>query len=473
MTQPARVAVIGAGPGGYTAAFLAADLGLGVTLIDEAPDPGGVCLYRGCMPSKALLHVARVLTEVRDAGEWGVSFAEPDIDLDRLRSWKNSVVSKLTGGLGQLTRQRNVDYLQGRAALIDARTLAVTMTDGSIREVPFDAGILATGSRPARLAALSGEHDRILDSTSALDVNHVPNRLLVIGGGYIGLEIGSVYAALGAAVTVVEMTSTLLPGADTDLVRVLSRRFESVAEAIYLETKVTRVTADDEAVTVRLDGPDVASEDQRFDQVLVAVGRVPNSEIGGLDQTAVEVDPRGFVRVDAQRRTAEPSLFAIGDLAGEPMLAHKAFHEARVAVETIAGHKVAFEPMVIPSVIFTDPEIAWCGLTEVEAKAEGATVTIARFPWGASGRAVTLSRTDGLTKLVVESETQRILGVGIVGTGAGELIAEGVLAIEMGATVDDLRACVHPHPTLSETLLESAESFLGLSTHVYKPKRPT
>ena len=471
MTQPARVAVIGAGPGGYTAAFLAADLGLSVTLIDEAPDPGGVCLYRGCMPSKALLHVARVLTEAREAGEWGVSFAEPDIDLDRLRSWKNTVVSTLTGGLGQLTRQRKVDYLQGSAALVDARTVAVTMTDGSIREIPFDSGILATGSRPARPAPLASEHDRILDSTAALDVNQVPNRLLVVGGGYIGLELGSVYAALGTAVTVVEMTSMLLPGVDADLVRVLSRRFGSVAEAIYVDTKVTQLTADDEGVTVRLEGPKVASEDQRFDQVLVAVGRVPNSEIGGLNQTAVDVDPRGFVRVDAQRRTAEPSLFAIGDLAGEPMLAHKAFHEARVAVETIAGHKVAFEPMVIPAVVFTDPEIAWCGLTEAEAKTAGTTVAIARFPWGASGRAVTLSRTDGLTKLVVEPETQRILGVGIVGAGAGELIAEGVVAIEMGATVEDLRACIHPHPTLSETLLESAESFLGLSTHVYKPKR--
>ncbi len=472
MTQPSRVAVIGAGPGGYTAAFLAADLGLHVTLVDEAPDPGGVCLYRGCMPSKALLHVARVLTEAREAREWGVSFATPDIDLDRLQSWKNTVVSTLTGGLGQLTRQRKIDYLEGRAALVDARTVAVTMTDGSTREVPFDYGILATGSRPARPAALASEHQRILDSTAALDVSRVPDRFLVVGGGYIGLELGSVYAALGSAVSVVEMTSTLLPGVDPDLVRVLTRRFGSVAEAIYLDTTVTRLAADDEGVTVRLEGPKVTSEDQRFDEVLVAVGRVPNSEIAGLDRTAVEVDPGGFVRVDAQRRTAERSLFAIGDLAGEPMLAHKAFHEARVAVETIAGHKVAFEPMVIPAVVFTDPEIAWCGLTEAEAKAGGTAVASARFPWGASGRAVTLSRTDGMTKLVVEPETERILGVGIVGAGAGELIAEGVVAIEMGATVEDLRACIHPHPTLSETLLESAESFLGLSTHVYKPKRP-
>ena len=471
MTQPLRVAVIGAGPGGYTAAFLAADLGLDVTLIDEAPDPGGVCLYRGCMPSKALLHVARVLTEAKEAWEWGVSFAKPDIDLDRLRSWKSKVVSTLTGGLGQLTRQRKIEYLEGRAALVDAHTAAVTMADGSTRHVQFDYAILATGSRPARPVALASEHARVLDSTGALDVRQVPRRLLVVGGGYIGLELGSVYAALGSAVTVVEMTETLLPGVDADLVRVLARRFGTVAEAIYLDTTVTQLAADDEGVTVRLEGHNVVSEDQRFDEVLVAVGRVPNSGITGLDRTAVEVDPRGFVRVDAQRRTAEPSLFAIGDLAGEPMLAHKAFHEARVAVETIAGHKVAFEPMVIPAVVFTDPEIAWCGLTEAEAKADGAAVTVARFPWGASGRAVTLSRTDGMTKLVVEQETEQILGVGIVGAGAGELIAEGVVAIEMGATVGDLKECIHPHPTLSETLLESAESFLGLSTHIYKPKR--
>ncbi len=471
MTQPTHVAVIGAGPGGYTAAFLAADLGLSVTLIDQAPDPGGVCLYRGCMPSKALLHVAKVLTEAKEAGEWGVSFESPVIDLERLRSWKETVVSTLTGGLGQLTRQRKIDYLEGRAALTDAHTARVTMNDGSTRDVSFDHAILATGSRPARPSTLASDHSRVLDSTAALDIHQVPGTLLVVGGGYIGLELGTVYAALGSAVTVVEMTSTLLPGVDPDLVRVLARRFGSVAEAVHVDTMVKQLAADEEGVSVRLEGPKVGAEDQRFDTVLVAVGRVPNSEIAGLDQTAAEIDPRGFVRVDPQRRTAEPSLFAIGDVAGEPMLAHKAFHEARVAVETIAGHKVAFEPMVIPAVVFTDPEIAWCGLTESEAKAEGTAVTVARFPWGASGRAVTLSRTDGMTKLVVEQETERILGVGIVGTGAGELIAEGVVAIEMGATVGDLKDCIHPHPTLSETLLESAESFLGLSTHVYKPKR--
>ena len=471
MTQPIRVAVVGAGPGGYTAAFLAADLGMAVTLIDDAPDPGGVCLYRGCMPSKALLHVARVLGEAREADSWGVSFGEPRIDVDRLRTWKEEVVAKLTGGLGQLTRQRKIEYVQGSASLLDPRTVSVTLADGTRREVRFDHGILATGSRPARPAALAVEHDRILDSTGALDIRRVPSSLLVVGGGYIGLELGTVYAALGTEVTVVEMTSALLPGVDADLVRVLARRFGTLAKAVHLETTVTQLVPDDEGVDVRLDGLKIDTERQRFDQVLVAVGRVPNSNIDGIDRTALQVDARGFVGVDGQRRTAEPSLFAIGDLAGEPMLAHKAFHEARVAVEAIAGKNVAFEPLVIPAVVFTDPEIAWCGLTETQAKAEGRDVSVGRFPWGASGRAITLDRPDGLTKLVVDRESESILGVGIVGSGAGELIAEGVVAIEMGATVSDLTQCIHPHPTLSESMLEAAESFLGLSTHVYRPKR--
>ena len=471
MTHATELAVVGAGPGGYTAAFLAADLGMKVTLIDEAPNPGGVCLYRGCMPSKALLHVAKVLTEAQEASQWGISFGEPKVDLDRLRSWKSEVVSTLTGGLGQLTQQRKIEYVQGKASLVDPNRAAVTVADGSRREIRFDHAILATGSRPARPAALAVQHDRILDSTGALEVQRIPPRLLVVGGGYIGLELGSVYAALGSAVTVVEMTPALLPGVDPDLVRVFARRFGALAEAVRLNTTVTDLAPTDEGVDVRLEGPDVPADPQRFDAVLVAVGRVPNSNIEGVDRTAVKVDARGFIEVDAQRRTGERSLFAIGDLAGEPMLAHKAFHEARVAVETIAGQSVAFEPLVIPAVVFTDPEIAWCGLTEAQAKAEGRTVSTSRFPWGASGRAVTISRTDGMTKLVVDKESESILGVGIVGPGAGELIAEGVVAIEMGATIPDLTHCIHPHPTLSETMLESAESFLGLSTHVYKPSR--
>ena len=471
MTDTPHVAVAGAGPGGYTAAFFAADLGMQVTLIDDAPNPGGVCLYRGCMPSKALLHVAKVLTDAKEAGDWGVSFGDPDIDLERLRGWKNGVVDKLTGGLGQLTSQRQITYLQARVRHIAPHQVAVADADGATHDVSFEHAILATGSRPARPAALAVEHPRILDSTDALDVRSLPRRLLVVGGGYIGLELGSVYAALGSEVTVVEMTASLLPGVDADLVRVLARRFGKVASAVHVQTTVTELIPDDDGVDVRLEGPQIDDPIQRFDQVLVAVGRVPNSDVPGLVDTKASIDERGFVTVDAQRRTGEPSLFAIGDLAGEPMLAHKAFHEARVAVEAIAGRKVAFEPLAISAVVFTDPEIAWCGLTESQAKQEDRPVAIARFPWGASGRALTLGRPEGVTKLVIDPESEAILGVGLVGVGAGELIAEGVVAIEMGATIGDLKQCIHPHPTLSETLLESAEAFLGLSTHIYKPKK--
>ena len=471
MTHSTHVAVVGAGPGGYTAAFFAADIGMRVTLIDDAPNPGGVCLYRGCMPSKALLHVAKVLTDAREAGEWGVAFGEPNVDLDRLRGWKNGIVDKLTGGLGQLTRQRKVTYLQGRASRIEPTSVTVTNGEGTTQNVGFDHAILATGSRPARPAALVAEHPRILDSTSALDLQSVPQRLLVVGGGYIGLELGSVYAALGTEVTVVEMTGSLLPGVDADLVRVLARRFGKMAGAVHLQTTVTELNPDETGVDVGLEGPQIIEPVQRFDQVLVAVGRVPNSDLPGLADTKAAIDGRGFVTVDGQRRTGEASLFAIGDLAGEPMLAHKAFHEARVAVEAIAGRKVAFEPLAIPAVVFTDPEIAWCGVTESQAKEEGRTVAVAKFPWGASGRALTLGRAEGLTKLVIDPDAEAIIGVGIVGIGAGELIAEGVVAIEMGATIGDLKHCIHPHPTLSETVLESAEAFLGLSTHIYKPKK--
>ena len=471
MTQRIRLAVIGAGPGGYTAAFLAADLGMHVTLIDEAPQPGGVCLYRGCMPSKALLHVAKVLTQAREASAWGVTFGEPHVDIQRLRGWKDQVVAKLTGGLAQLSKQRAVAYVQGRAALIDAHSARVVGPGSATDTVEFDYAILATGSRPARPGALAVDSERVLDSTTALDLRRVPKSLLVVGGGYIGLELGSVYAALGCEVTVAEMTSSLLPGVDRDLVAVLARRFGTYAKAVHLDTRVVGLKPVPDGVEVVLDGRGLETRAQLFDSVLVSAGRVPNSDIAGLERTKVEVDSRGFVMVDLQRRTAEPSLFAIGDLAGEPMLAHKAFHEGRVAVEAIAGRETAFQPIAIPAVVFTDPEVAWCGLTETQAAQEGRTVAVARFPWAASGRAVTLDRPDGVTKLIVDPDSEQVLGVGIVGTGAGELIAEGVVAVEMSATASDLKLCVHPHPTLSETLLEAAEVFLGQSTHVYRPKR--
>jgi dihydrolipoamide dehydrogenase len=467
--------VIGAGPGGYAAAFYAADLGMQVTLVDPALNPGGVCLYRGCIPSKALLHVADVLNEARHAEAWGVAFGAPKIDLNRLRGFKSKVVDQLTGGLGVLSKQRKITYIQGTAAFRDARTLDVTREGQSAPEtLTFEHAIIATGSRPATVPGLSIDSPRLMDSTGALELPDIPKSLLVVGGGYIGLELGSVYAALGTKVTVVEMTDGLLPGADRDLVNILAKRIESICEAVLLKTKVVGIKAAKDALAVTLDGeglgPDAAKE-RTFDRVLVSIGRRPNSAVPGLDRTKVKVNARGFIEVDGARRTAEPSIYAIGDVVGEPMLAHKASHEGRVAVESIAGERVAFEPLAIPAVVFTDPELAWCGLTENEAKQQSREVTVARFPWAASGRALTLDRPDGMTKLVLDPKTERVLGVGIVGAGAGELIAEGVLAVEMGANATDVRMTIHPHPTLSETLMESAEVFFGQATHVYRPKK--
>jgi dihydrolipoamide dehydrogenase len=468
-----QLVVVGGGPGGYAAAFLAADLGLSVALVDPEVNPGGVCVYRGCIPSKALLHVADLLSESRHAKAWGIDFGEPAIDLAKLREFKNNVVKRLTSGTGQLVKHRKVRYLQGWAEIVDAHNLRVKLVSGADETVQFEHAILATGSTPAIPPTLKVDDPRVMDSTAALDLPDIPKSLLVVGGGYIGLELGSVYAALGSAVTVVEMTPGLLPGADRDLVDVLAKRIAQTMKSVLLETTVVKMQAEAKGIRVNLEGKagsDVAKE-QLFDRVLVAVGRRPNSKIPGLERTHVQVDPRGFIMVDEQRRTHEASIFAIGDVVGEPMLAHKASHEGRVAVEVMAGENVAFAPRAIPAVVFTDPEIAWCGLTEAQAVKENRRVTVAKFPWGASGRAITLDRTDGLTKLVLDPENERLLGVGLVGPGAGELIAEGVLAIEMGANATDLKLTIHPHPTLTETLMESAEVFFGQATHVYKPKR--
>ena len=477
MSISVQVVVLGGGPGGYAAAFLAADLGLKTALVDPEANPGGVCVYRGCIPSKALLHVASLLGEARHAAAWGVSFAEPTINLDKLRAFKDAVVKRLTSGTGLLAKSRKVQYVQGTGELIDPHSLRVKLMSGGEETIQFEHAILATGSVPVVPAALRlpGNGDpRVMDSTAALDLPDIPDSLLVVGGGYIGLELGSVYAALGSAVTVVEMTDGLLPGADRDLVDVLAKRLKQTMKAILLNTRVTQLKPEAGGIRVTFDAGKAGGDDPReqvFDRVLVAVGRRPNASVGGLDRTRVRLDERGFIVVNEQMRTDEPSIFAIGDVAGEPMLAHKASHEGRVAAEVIAGKKSAFAPRAIPAVVFTDPEIAWAGLTETQAlKAERA-VTIAKFPWAASGRALTLDRLDGLTKLIVDPSTERILGVGIVGPNAGELIAEGVLAIEMGAVATDLKLSIHPHPTLTETLMESAEVFFGQSTHVYKPKR--
>jgi len=471
-TTSLHIAVIGGGPGGYATAFLAADLGMTVTLIDPELNPGGVCLYRGCIPSKALLHVAKLIDEYRHAKNWGIDYADPKIDISRLRSWKESVIKKLTGGLGILSKQRKVEYIQGKAAFENSNTLRVSRTSGSEDSLTFDRIVIATGSRPAIIPSLKLETPRMMDSTSALDLSEVPGTLLVIGGGYIGLELGTVYAALGSKVSVVEMLSGLLPGADRDLVLPLHKRMEKIFDSILLNTTVAAVKDEPNGIRVTFDGPEVKEKEKLFDKVLISVGRKPNSEIPGLEKTQVKIGQRGFIQVNKQLQTDDPAIYAIGDVVGEPMLAHKATHEGRTAAEAIAGHKVAFEPNAIPAVVFTDPEIAWCGLTETQAQKENREIKVPRFPWAASGRAMTIDRTEGMTKLIIDPQTERVLGVGIVGVGAGELIAEGVLAIEMGALAKDIALTIHPHPTLSETLMNSAEVFFGTSTDIYRPKRP-
>ncbi|MCL4550539.1 MAG: dihydrolipoyl dehydrogenase [Bacteroidetes bacterium] len=473
-----QLAVIGGGPGGYAAAFLAADLGMQVTLIDLEKNPGGVCLYRGCIPSKALLHVARLIHEADEAKKWGIEFGEPKIDINKLRDFKNGVVNKMTGGLGQLCKSRKVNYINGKAAFVNSNTLSINKVDGTNEELIFEKAILATGSVPAKVPGLSIDSPRVMDSTAALELNDVPKRLLVIGGGYIGLELSTVYAALGSKVTVVEMLPGILPGADRDLVAVLEKRVKAMMENIYVETKVVELRDSvpsgketSNGIQVKLEGKDVAEPVQTFDKVLISVGRKPVTAGLGLENTKVKVDERGFVIVDKTQQTDDKSIFAIGDIVGNPMLAHKASAEGKVAVEAILGHKAAFEPNAIPAVVFTDPELAWTGLSETEAREKGIKVEVAKFPWAASGRATTLDRNDGMTKLVIEPETERILGVGIVGVGAGDMIAEGTLAIEMGAVVKDLELTIHPHPTLSETMMFAAELFYGRATDMYRPKR--
>ncbi len=461
-----HLAVIGAGPGGYAAAFTAADAGYDVTLIGTDPNPGGVCLHVGCIPSKALLHVAKLLHESQAAAAWGIDFGKPQIDLDKLRGWKNQVVGKLTGGLGQLAKARKVRYLRGLATFIDERNLQVALSEGGTEQVGFDKCVIAAGSRPI-MPGNFPQSPLVMDSTAALDLADVPERLLVVGGGYIGLELSTVYHALGSQVTVVEALGSIASGADRDLVEVLSKRLYADLHEILVNTKVIEMQVAGEQVKVTLAGLDL-NEERTYDKVLVSVGRRPNSDRLALDNAGVGLDPHGFIQVDHQRRTGVPHIFAIGDLAGQPMLAHKATYEAKIAVEAMAGQPASYDPAAIPAVVFTDPELAWCGLTESEAQVRGRDVKISRFPWAASGRAVTLGRSDGLTKLISDRRTERVLGMGIVGVGAGELIAEGVLAVEMGARVTDLQMTIHAHPTLSETVLETADLFFGQSAHFYQ-----
>lgn len=471
-----KVVVLGGGPGGYAAAFLAADEGLEVTIVEAEPRLGGTCLLRGCIPSKALLHVAKVISEVDELREdWGVVYDEkPKIDIDKVRARKDEVIKNLTGGLGQLAKRRNVRLIQARGSFVDSTTLQLEGDHESIPEggrLTFDHCVLATGSVPAMPAAFDIGDDRVMDSTGALALADIPETLLVVGGGYIGLEMGSVYARLGSKVSVVELMDGLLPGADRDLVKPLAKEIDQLCEGrVFLNTKVGSLTSVDNKIEVTFEGPSKFGH-ERYDRVLVSIGRRPVTRGLGLENTKVEVNDRGFVVCDAQQRTADPHIFAIGDVAGDPMLAHKATHEGRVAAEVIAGKPSAFEKAAIPAVVFTDPEIAWAGLTEEEAKRMGRKVDVDVYPWAASGRAQALGLTNGLTKWLVDPETNRVVGCGIVGTGAGELIAEAVLAIEMGCEVHDITDSVHPHPTLSETLMNAGEIHYGTATEIYKPKR--
>lgn len=465
-----ELVVLGGGPGGYPAAFDAADHGLQVTLIDEGLKPGGVCLNRGCIPSKALLHVAKLINESRESADWGLTFEPPKIDLDKLRGFKDRVIGKMSGGIVELCKARKVSLIQARGTFVDSHTLELKKSDGSTDWLTFDKCIIATGSSPAMPPVFQIGDPRVMDSTGALDLADVPSSLLVVGGGYIGLEMGTVYAALGSRVTVVEFLPMLLAAADRDLVRPLQKRLEHQFAAIHLNTKVEALKGTPAGIEATLAGEGVEPK-QLFDRVLISIGRRPNSKGFGLENTKVAVTDKGFIQVDEKRQTTESHIYAIGDVAGEPMLAHKATREAKVAVEGLLGKPAVFDNVAIPAVVFTDPEIAWCGLQEHEAKDQHREVKVIRFPWAASGRATTLGRTEGLTKMILDPATERVLGVGIVGVGAGELIAEGVIAVETAAVARDLAESIHAHPTLSETLMESAEAGFGQATHVYRPKR--
>lgn len=466
-----QVMVLGSGPGGYTAAFRAADLGLNVVLVERYPTLGGVCLNVGCIPSKALLHTAKVITEAEETEHHGVSFNKPAIDLDKLRDWKsNDVVGKLTGGLAQMAKARGVNVVTGLGKFTSPNQIAVTAEDGKTTLVGFDSAIIAAGSQATKLPG-APDDERIMDSTGALALADIPQRMLVIGGGIIGLEMGTVYDALGTKVSVVEFMDGLITGCDRDLVRPLQKRMEKRFESIMVSTKVSKLEAKADGIYVDFEGANAPKETQKYDRVLVSIGRRPNGKNIGAENAGVAVDDRGFIAVDKQMRTNVPHIFAIGDIVGQPMLAHKATHEAKVAAEVIAGHKVEFVATVIPSVAYTDPEIAWVGLTETEAKAKGIEIDKASFPWAASGRAISIARTEGATKLIFDKETHRVIGAGIVGVNAGELLAEAVLAIEMGADAHDLGLTIHAHPTLSETVCFAAEVKEGTITDMLPPKK--
>jgi dihydrolipoamide dehydrogenase len=461
-----HLVVLGAGPGGYAAAFYAADQGYKVTLLDSSEKLGGVCLHRGCIPSKALLHIAGLVTKAVQAKEWGIDFGEPKIDLKRLREWKNEISLKISDGLISLCNQRDVSFINSCGVFTDSNTIKLSNSSTLV----FDRCIIATGSRPVMPQKFIDSKLIIMDSTEALKLSTIPGKMLVVGGGYIGLELGKVYSSLGSRITIVEMQDGLLPNVDRDLIRPLHQKLSNEFEAIYLNTEIVSIQESKKLGHVTMVNAKEQFDDS-FDSILMSVGRRPNTDKIGLEQTNVQLDDKGFIKVDGKRQTADSKILAIGDVSGEPMLAHKASHEARIAVDGILGKDVSFNDKNIPAVVFTDPEVAWCGLTESDAKKNNIDIEVARFPWRASGRANTIGRTEGMTKIVQEPKTKQLLGVGIVGYGAGELIGEGVLAINMGAKAEDLSNCIHPHPTLSETIMESADVSMGIATHIYKRSR--
>ena len=458
-----EILVLGAGPGGYAAAFYAADKGKKVTLVEQNPRLGGICLNVGCIPSKALLHATAVMREAKESAQRGIDFGKPTVDLEKLRSWKDSILDKLGQGIKTLAQQRKVQLVHGRGHFEDSQTLRVETAEGQ-KFIRYEKAIIAVGSKPTMPSAFDLGNKRIMTSTEALELPDIPRDLLVVGGGYIGMELGTVYAALGSNVVVLEALPSILTGVDADLARPVTRAAQKAFKEIRLNTKVVKMATAGKQIKVTME-IDKQQQEELYDRVLVSIGRSPNFSDLGLENTKVTKDDRGFIHCNAQQQTADPHIYAIGDINGGALLAHRATKEGKIAVEAMLGEASAFDNIVIPAVVYTDPEVAWCGLTENEAKAKNIEVKVAKFLWGASGRALTLDRPDGLTKLIIEPETERILGVGIVGAGTGELIGEGVLAVEMGATARDIADSVHPHPTLSETLMEAAESFYGMATH--------
>ncbi len=467
----AQLVIIGAGPGGYAAAFHANDLGLGVTLVDPKENPGGVCLYHGCIPTKALLHFANLKQETQHANDWGLEYSDVKVNLDKVRDWKQKVVKQLTGGLGQLSKRRKINYIRGTAKFKSENSLEINEHEGKTRELKFDNALIATGASPKSLPGIEFDNKKIMDAEAALELNDIPGKLLIVGAGYIGLEMSTIYHALGSEIDIVELTSGIMPGVDEDLKDAFAKERKELLEGAMFETKVTSVKKSGKKLKVTFEDKEGEESGKSYDKILLSVGARPNSDNLGLDEAGVKTNDSGFIKVDRVRRTNVKNIYAIGDVAGEPLLAHVASHEGRVAVEAIAGQKTAYEPRAIPAIFFTDPEIAFTGLSETEARKQGRKVEVAKFPWGASGRAATLGRSKGMTKLIFDPDNGRLLGAGFVGKDAGSLVPEATLAIEMAAVAKDLALTIHPHPTLSETIMEAAEVFLGEPTHIFKPKR--